>query len=456
MQLEDITAQSIKDTTYSNADSLFIAKIKLSGNRKTKDYIVMREVSLKVGQTLAPEEITKQLDQTKDNLMNTSLFVDVKVWVSYFANGIATVSIDMKERWYLIPIPYFSMVDRNFNQWWVEEKASFDRINYGVKLFYNNVSGRNDNLNVWVINGYTQQISLRYNAPFTDKALTKGLNVGFQYARQREMAYNTVDNKQAFFKDVDHFILRTIGADVTYSYRPDTKYRYYARLSYTDQTIADTVAKLNPDFFPENITHVRFPQLTLTAQYFNLDYIPYPTKGFSYDISLSKRGITAATNMWQLSARFTFVQPIHNQTTFFHTQLYGAIKLPFDQPYYSQGLFGYGDFFMRGMEYYVVDGVAGVLMRNTLHQKLFSYIFKTPFIHTKTHDKIPFGFYLNVFSDFGYAYSPNKISPLNNQLMRSWGIGLDIISIYDFVFRIQYSFNQLGDQGYYFHTRNDF
>jgi hypothetical protein len=29
--------------------------------------------------------------------------------------------------------------------------------------------------------------------------------------------------------------------------------------------------------------------------------------------------------------------------------------------------------------------------------------------------------------------------------MRSWGFGLDILSIYDFVFRIEYGFNQFGN-----------
>jgi len=45
---------------------------------------------------------------------------------------------------------------------------------------------------------------------------------------------------------------------------------------------------------------------------------------------------------------------------------------------------------------------------------------------------------------------------LNNKYLHTWGIGLDILTIYDVVLKFEYSFNQLGDKGFYFHTREDF
>jgi len=41
-------------------------------------------------------------------------------------------------------------------------------------------------------------------------------------------------------------------------------------------------------------------------------------------------------------------------------------------------------------------------------------------------------------------------------LLRTWGLGLDIVSIYDFLFKIEYSFNQLGRNGLYLQTRREF
>jgi len=53
----------------------------------------------------------------------------------------------------------------------------------------------------------------------------------------------------------------------------------------------------------------------------------------------------------------------------------------------------------------------------------------------------------------GYVYSekPLNSNKLSNTLLRTAGIGVDIISIYDFVFKIDYSVNQLGDKGLYLH-----
>ena len=41
----------------------------------------------------------------------------------------------------------------------------------------------------------------------------------------------------------------------------------------------------------------------------------------------------------------------------------------------------------------------------------------------------------------------NKLNMLNNKMLYTGGIGLDIISIYDVVLRVEYSFNQLNQSG---------
>jgi len=107
---------------------------------------------------------------------------------------------------------------------------------------------------------------------------------------------------------------------------------------------------------------------------------------------------------------------------------------------------------LRGLEYYVVDGMAGALGKFTYAHQFLHFIVKNPFKST-THDRIPFRFYAKIYADAGYAYNPyvnNNL--LNNTVMRTWGFGLDIVSIYDFVFRLEYSFNQLGNNGIYLHA----
>ena len=50
-----------------------------------------------------------------------------------------------------------------------------------------------------------------------------------------------------------------------------------------------------------------------------------------------------------------------------------TIKLPFKQPYFNQQMLGYGDVFLQGYEYYVVDGVAGGYLKAAVTRELFKF-----------------------------------------------------------------------------------
>ena len=167
-----------------------IERIEITGNTKTKYYIIERELSFAKGDSLNAQQLGAAIIQAKQLLMNTQLFVDVKIdTLTYLEQW--QIHVQVKERWYLLPLPYFRLVDRNFNQWWVDQNRSLDRVNYGMKFIQNNVSGRNDNLNIWLITGYNRQFSARYSVPFIDKKLTKGFSIGFFacYAKRIECGH---------------------------------------------------------------------------------------------------------------------------------------------------------------------------------------------------------------------------------------------------------------------------
>ena len=107
---------------------------------------------------------------------------------------------------------------------------------------------------------------------------------------------------------------------------------------------------------------------------------------------------------------------------------------------------------LSGLEYYVVDGNAASIIKAQLHYSLGSIVVKN-FLTNKFLPEVKYQFWLKVFSNLGYVYSeqPRNSNKLSNTLLRTAGIGMDIISIYDFVLKIDYSVNQLGDKGVYLH-----
>lgn len=439
---------------------LVISDVMITGNGKTRPPIIFREVPFQKGDTLLVEELPDKLKLARDLLMNTTLFVDVKVYVSTSIREAgrrkAIIAIDVKERWYLFPLPYFKLIDRNFNQWWVDQKRSLDRVNYGAKFIQNNFTGRNDNLDIWLITGYNHQISFRYQLPFIDKKLTKGISIGVQYATQKELNIATEDNKQVFVRK-DNVIRENFRVEATYSYRPDVRQRHYFRVSYNREHIDDTVLLLNPNYFPTLRTTARFLDFNYQYKYYNVDYIPYPTKGWMLEANVYSRLIQKNLDLWQASARAVYAIPFQPERRFLHLEAIAVWKTPFNNAFINQRLLGYNYMQMRGLEYNVIDGRAAGILKTTFHQQLFSVILHNP-ASKKTHDRIPVRVFLKAFADIGYARNPFSLpsNTLNNTFLRSWGFGVDIVSIYDFVFKIQFSMNQLGTDGVYLHSRNDF
>lgn len=434
-----------------------ISDIIITGFKKTKLYIIQREIPFKEGEYILRTDFNSKLSLCKQQLMNTALFVDVEVKPLMVDSNHVYIKIDVKERWYLFPIPYFRIVSRNFNTWWVEEKRNLNRVEYGLKFMQNNVTGRRDNLNLWLISGFTQQFSLRYDNPNIDNKLKHGINIGFGFKRNRELNYGMDSirpNKIGFVKHDDRFIIKQSYVDLAYTYRPAIKTRHTVRVAYVNINVDDSVLKLNPRYFASSANNLRYADISYNLSYTNLDYIPYPLKGFAGEANLYKR-FGRNADLWQISGRGNYNIKL-SPTSFIQLQAAGLLRYPFNQPYISNSLMGSTDLYMRGLEYYVVEGVAGGVARATVKNEILSLNVRNP-IKSQTHNKIPLRVFLKAYGDLGYSYTPNYgNSILNNKLLRTWGAGVDIVTFYDIVVKLEYSFNQLGDKGLFLHTQTDF
>ncbi|MFZ9877025.1 MAG: hypothetical protein ACO3EG_00470, partial [Chitinophagaceae bacterium] len=60
-------------------------------------------------------------------------------------------------------------------------------------------------------------------------------------------------------------------------------------------------------------------------------------------------------------------------------------------------------------------------------------------------------------SNAGYVYSPTTLNnQLQNRFLQASGIGIDLLSLYDLTIRIEYSFNNLGQNGLFLHRTSNF
>ena len=64
-------------------------------------------------------------------------------------------------------------------------------------------------------------------------------------------------------------------------------------------------------------------------------------------------------------------------------------------------------------------------------------------------------FYAKTYFNTGFAYNkPNGSGMLNDRLLYTTGIGLDVLSLYDLRLSAEFSMNQLHEKGLFLHLRS--
>ncbi|MGZ8561908.1 MAG: POTRA domain-containing protein, partial [Flavisolibacter sp.] len=362
--------------------------------------------------------------------------------------------VEVEEKWYLWPKPFLRTVDKTFHEWWSGQDRDMNRINYGMRLLHNNFTGRNDKLKLNVMNGYTKQLSIQYYGLFLDNELKWSVNGGVAIGKNREVNYRTERNRLVPIKDRDRYLRSYFNWFGEISFRPAIKTRHTFGIGYSMENFADTVFKLNPEFSSRK--SYGYPELFYRMTYFDVDFIPYPTRGFIAEIILRKKGFNDPMHLWQLNAKGSKTWTT-GRNMFFNASAVGMLKLPFKQPYVTNQFIGYEGQYLQGYELYVIDGVAGGYAKATLTRQILNTQIRINSKKIQRLNTIPLRVFAKTFVNAGYVYNDHEgPNQFNNRLLYSGGIGLDIIVFTDFVIKLDWSFNRLGENGLYLHKRNYF
>ncbi|MCB0661558.1 MAG: BamA/TamA family outer membrane protein [Saprospiraceae bacterium] len=438
-----------------------VDSISIVGNKKTKDEVILRELNLRAGDTLWINQLEKDLDQFSFNLMNTGLFASADILVepldSLDTQGILRIKI--REMLYVYPVPILELGDRNFNVWWEEHNHRLDRLNYGLKLYHTNFTGQRDYLKLGAQFGYTNKFSASYRFPYLNKAQTLGINYDIAYKRNKEVQYNTVGNKQQFLNDDEKFLLQRFATYLELTYRPAYRTFHNFRLGYDQNRVDEAVwGELNPDFFGNGRSMQQFFKLSYFLVFENRNIQPYPTEGQRFEFEIDKQGLGIfddLSTLW-LTANFFQYYPISKNWSTEHVLRARTEVTRNKQPYFNSQALGFGSSFVRGYEFYVIDGLDFFLSRNSLRWQLLNGTFDWgAWLPIKSLRYMPTKFFLTFNGDIGYVNNPfyGENNQLSNKVVSSFGMGLNLIVFYNKVFKLEYSFNAEGEHGWFIHTQ---
>ncbi len=453
-------AATVPDTVVHRL--LEVNRVIILGNKITRDRIILRELSFKPGDTVSSRRIDDQLVRDRAKIYNLRLFNTVVVRRIPFDDNKFDIIVEVSERWYTFPSPIFELSDRNFNEWWQNYGHSWRRVNYGIRLYQTNFRGRNEKVRLTAQFGYIRKFLLTYSIPNIGKSQKHGLVFDFGYDEPKNLAYFTNDHKLDYLEGRN--TLKTqFGTSITYNFRKSFYETHSLSLEYQNTTVADTIALLNPNYFKNGALNQRWTSISYSFNSEHRDVVAYPLKGYQFNGYISKTGLGLGQDVNMLEANVSYAQHSDLGKGFYFSNFTSAYaSTPTTQPYSMYGALGYRRQLLRGYEIYVIEGPQFFINKTTLKKRIFSHAWKIDDMPLEQFSYFPVALYLKAYFDFGYVTNYNRYEELNintrlsNRTLMGAGFGLDLVTLYDNVFRFEYTFTREGTHGFFFHVKKEF
>ncbi len=439
---------------------IIIDSIAIEGNIRTKQFVIERELLFKMDSIYESADLDKMAVNSKNLLFNTNLFITAGVQWEETRPKHVKVTVKVLEKWYIWPIPFFELADRNYKQW-ADLGYKLDRTNYGLYLFTYNFRGKNETLKLSFINGYTRNYGIQYTVPFLDKTGKYGFDLNSSFKQNKEIWYLTKNDSLQFYKNYLNTLIQRFENKIAFTTRHNNFLSERWELEFDKIKIRDTVRSiaLNPNFLlsgnKQTETYIKH-----ILNYEKRDNKYYPLNGFYIrnEVTLGHiKGDTASLEIIKETLELGLYKEIHKKlylSGFFKTRLSNEPK-PFI-PYNNFKAFGYKDY-VRGYEQYVIDGHGFMLGKvNLKYALLHRHMLKTPIKVNKRPVKLPTGVYINLYSDWGKVFNNQWAkSVYNNKLIQTdlvgYGAGIDFLFMNDKIFRLEYSLNILGNKNFNLH-----
>lgn len=399
---------------FANAptdSTLYVKRIVVDGNEMTKEYIILREMSVKVGDTISPEA----LQQDQKRIYGLQLFN--KVDVSYTTEGDgATVLVHVHERWYFFPFPIFGFKYRDT-----------DKIFYGAGVVHQNFRGRNEKLFGSFALGYDRWVGLTYQNP----KLTDGDDLYFRGSVGLHKIHN-LNTDDGIYTQTRLAVNTTFGK----------RFRLYQTLlcsiGYEQWIIDDplqnrTVSSTGTD---------EFISFGLNYSYDSRDIREYPTSGYVIALSASKLGVgSSEVNMFRYEYDLRGFIPLTDGFVLggrtFGKMAGGGVIPPYLHNYfgYDERLRGYFNTVLEG------DNTMGSSVELRIPILMPRYFTVATFLPPE-FSVWRYGLYAGIFADAGKAWY--RYQPFSDmKWYAGYGVGLQFLLPYSLVIRTEYAVNDL-------------
>ncbi len=397
-------------------DSTFIVNdIVIVGNNKTKDFVIIREMTLQPGSYLTKGAIKYD----KNRIYSLQLFNSVDIELEPIESNKANLIVIVHERWYIYPFPIFGIKDRDWKKFY-----------YGGGIMNINFRGRNEKIFAVGNLGYEPSLFLYYRNPQIDYNQNVFVETSIGYTKSENKSPSSVSYGI-------NYSLSTISATINFGKRFGISHTLAAGVAYQ-------IVKVS-EFIPDRLLNPwgtdAFPVLNITYKYDTRDLVDYSMYGTLINGKIYKYGLGQRNiNYWRYYIDYRRFIPIVNHLTL-AGRTYTALTSGNKIPSYNRVYLGYNErirgHFKNLHEGENVFGVSTELRFFILPP----IIFKVDNIPIPEFSVWKFGIAAAIFADAGSTWYSHPSLALD-KLQKGYGFGFHFLLPYSFVLRAEYAFNE--------------
>lgn len=425
----------ISTTQASEPDSLILAddtwitvdSIEIRGNDITEEFVILRELTFQQG-----DEVNgKILAFNRERVYSLGLFNFVKIFAVQ-NEGLFKAVIDVEESWYIYPIPFVDIRDKDL-----------DRTSYGFNLLFRNFRGRNETIQAVASFGYNKFYLLSYYNPLLIESENINLLISALYQTPLNKSLKAA---QIYGNDFDYVLGSTaitvgkrlnqfneIYGTIGYSYVEAPSVRYTGITA--SNTNIDRALLLGAAYVYDTRDLKQFPNNGIFGK---IDYIH---KGMvdnridynllSIDFREYRRVFEEITSKWRFAYKHSFGKfiPLYDQAFFGYEE--------FIRGHYNDRREGHNSFIMS------VEGAVPLIKEYEIELDL-------PLLPKKlTSARLALHF--NLFFDAGITYNNGEAMNINN-FDSGWGAGFTLLVLPYNAVRFEYAFDEYGNGEFLFGT----
>ncbi len=400
--------------------SLSVDRISIVGNEQTKDFVILREMTLKSGSTITPQ----LLEYDKNRIYSLGLFNEVQLQVVPFSDTTATLVVLVSERWYIYPYPIFGIKD-----------GDWGKLYFGLGVFNTNFRGRNEKLAISFTVGYDPSLSIFYRNPFLTGDGTYYLESRLSLNKIRNKSIDSTRTPLTNFDERHYTFMLSMGKRINISHSVWVSAGYEVvnvDPNYTNSTIS-------PDGEDE------FPIFGAGYLYDTRDVGEYPNIGTFARFTITKYGLPSTkVNIIRYATDTRQYVPLVKDVVVagrVMTDIAAAGKTPS----YNRVYLGYGER-VRGhfneVGEHVREGENRFLASAELHYTLMPPKFFTIKELPPAFGVWRFGIVASLFGDAGTVWFRGQPLALD-RFIKGYGVGLNFLLPYSAVLRVELALNEV-------------